>query len=167
MSGMPNDLGTLNSGEKFLFQVRPAARALLPYFLVTTTLASTIIFLPIAMLMGIGLFLLYFYSFRSVRYFVTTDRVILLRRLVSTDRRDMYFSSIRDLEVYQGLGGRIFGYGTIQPNFSDSESSSVPDLGPDDSIQALQSLSHISNPKELLPKLQNLAQSKQKRQTFE
>ncbi len=160
---MPRDLGTLNPGEEFLFQVRPVARALIPYFIITMILAGTIIFLPLAMLMGVALILLYLVSFRTVRYIITTDRIIMLRKLVSGDRRDIYFSAILDFNVSQALGGRIFYYGTIQPVLNDSETSSGAALDPDDSLGALESLSHIGNPNILLHTLQNLAQSKQAR----
>ncbi len=163
MSRIPRDLGTLNPGEEFLFQVRPVARALIPYFIITVILAGSLIFLPVALLMGIALVLLYLVSFRTVRYIITTDRIILLRKLISRDRRDIYFSAILDFNVYQALGGRIFFYGTIQFVLNDSETSSGTALGPDDSLGALESLSHIGNPNSLLPTLQNLAQSKQAR----
>ncbi len=95
LSRMPRDLGTLDPGEAFLFQIRPVARALIPYFIITVILAGTIIFLPLALLMGIALVLLYLVSFRTVRYIITTDRINAAETYLRRSSRHLFLHDPR------------------------------------------------------------------------
>lgn len=148
----------LSPGEEVILQVRPSPRALLPYFIITLILALSIIFTILAIVMVIGLIFLYLISFRPVRYFITTERIILLRMgALSIDRQEISYDSVRDFELDQRLGGRILNYGSIihvtQLRHAETDNSS-------DSLGALRAVSHVSHPREILLIIRNLCQPK-------
>lgn len=158
MTIVPKDLGELSPGEELVLQVRPAPRALLPYFIITLVLSLSVIFTILALVMAIGLIFLYLISFRPVQYFITTERIFLLRRgALSTDRQEISYDSVRDFELDQRLGGRILNYGSIIPvmNLRHAETDDSSD-----SLGALRGVSHVSHPREILSIVHNLCQSK-------
>lgn len=165
MIPLPEDLTRLGPDEQMILQVKPSPRALIPLFILTCIFSSTVFLVPFALLLRLTLILLYFVSFRPVRYLITTERIIMIRTLLSKEQQDVPLSAVSAFNAYQGVGGRIFHYGTIQPILGTKENSSLATPELDDSITALRSLSHIGNPDRLLLVLKNLAKSKHSDET--
>ena len=52
---------------------------------------------------------------RSHKYFVTNYRVIMSKKFLSKEEREIMYDRITDVHIKQGIFGRIFNYGTIIP----------------------------------------------------
>jgi hypothetical protein len=165
--GIPADLGALNPGEELKLQLKPTARTLIPAVII----AILIGFIPIIDLFLTPLILLlviwaYFSQVRARRFFITTDRIILTRKFLSRDRRDLYLENVSDFTVDQGIWGRIFGFGAIIP-------TTLATLSPEATLRGrkkkasprtLFRLGGIRNPYEANNTLQSLRVAKSRQQ---
>jgi len=79
----------------------------------------------------IGLVLVEFYR-RGHKYFLTSYRVIMVKKFIGKEVREIMYDKISDVYIGQSLLGRIFNYGTIIPI-----SESGLGLGEDASLAAL------------------------------
>jgi len=65
-------------------------------------------------LVGLGIFNLYYWGWRSHEYVLTDQRVILNEGIISKFSRSIAIDRIQDLTTYQGLWGRTWGFGDIE-----------------------------------------------------
>ncbi|MEM2272722.1 MAG: PH domain-containing protein [Candidatus Bathyarchaeia archaeon] len=79
----------------------------------------------------LGLFLVEVYR-RGHRFFLTSYRIIAVKKFIWKEVREVMYDKITDIYVHQGLLGRIFNYGTIIPI-----SESGFGLGEDASLAAI------------------------------
>jgi membrane protein YdbS with pleckstrin-like domain len=80
---------------------------------------------------------------RSVRYTITTKRVVAARGLISRDRREVRIAIIQEVTCRQTVAGRIFGYGSVGVDTAASDGVEIQMIGiPDPSgvVQLLNSL---------------------------
>ncbi|PKM04660.1 MAG: hypothetical protein CVV16_03820 [Gammaproteobacteria bacterium HGW-Gammaproteobacteria-6] len=75
---------------------------------------------------------------------VTNKRVILKRGIISRKSEEMKLQSIETVEIDQGIGGRIFGYGTVK--ITGRGISDVIFKGIDDPMQVKRQIESVSNP---------------------
>lgn len=80
---------------------------------------------------------------RSVRYSITTKRVIAERGIVSRDRQEVRIGIIQEVTCHQTVAGRIFGYGSVGVDTAASDQveiqmTNIPD--PRGVVQLLNSL---------------------------
>jgi PH (Pleckstrin Homology) domain-containing protein len=142
------ELGDLRQGEKLLLVIHPSPRVLLVPLLALLTFAYTITLIPLAIILAIFIFL-YLTSVLTLRYFITTERVIMLKRFPQHARREFALVDIGDLTVVQGLIARSLNYGSIHPQFSTgSDSGKAATVNPHSS-QRLRALSQIGRPNEI------------------
>jgi len=64
---------------------------------------------PVLMYLG------YVDAVRSVEYLITTDKILIVKKFLRLTKRELLLKEIRDIIVYVGFFGRIFGYGNIIP----------------------------------------------------
>jgi len=62
----------------------------------------------------IGLFLIEAYR-KGHRYFVTNYRIVMIKKFIGKEMREIMYDKITDIHINQGVLGRIFNYGTITP----------------------------------------------------
>jgi hypothetical protein len=62
----------------------------------------------------IGLFLIEAYR-KGHKYFVTNYRIIMIKKFIGKEIREIMHDKITDIHINQGVLGRIFNYGTITP----------------------------------------------------
>src|SRR5438270_12523099 len=65
-------------------------------------------------LVGIGVFNLYYWGWRAHEYVLTDQRVILNEGILSKFSRSIAIDRIQDLTTFQGLWGRTWGFGDIE-----------------------------------------------------
>ncbi len=75
---------------------------------------------------------------------VTNKRVILKRGIISRNTDEMKLRSIETVEIEQGIGGRVFGYGTVK--ITGRGISDVTFKGIDDPMQVKRAIESVSNP---------------------
>ncbi len=156
-------LPQLNPGEELKLNLRPTGKVLIPAVIVMLILAP----IPIVDFLDILIFLsiiwVYFSQVRARRFLVTTDRIILGRKFLAKDRRDIYYENMQDVVLDQGIWGRIFGYGAIQPvtlgNITLGGKSS-PGLQGKSNARTLYRLGGLSHPDEVLNTIQSLLHAK-------
>ena len=70
----------------------------------------------IALFITAGLWIVFTEGYRrSHKYFVTNYRVIMSKKFLSREEREIMYDQITDVHIEQGIFGRIFNYGTIIP----------------------------------------------------
>ncbi|MFT6431608.1 MAG: putative membrane protein YdbT with pleckstrin-like domain [Halopseudomonas sp.] len=128
---------SLSSGEKIeaLFPLHWFAR--MPMFIWLVLAIPTI---------GITLILaLYEYlKLKHLEQGVTNKRVILKRGIISRRTEEMKLQSIETVEIDQGIGGRMFGYGTVK--ITGRGISDVIFKGIDDPMSVKRQIESVSNP---------------------
>jgi uncharacterized membrane protein YdbT with pleckstrin-like domain len=67
-----------------------------------------------AVLVGLGILNLYYWSWRAHEYVLTDQRVILNEGVLSKFSRSIAIDRIQDLTTIQGLWGRTWGFGDIE-----------------------------------------------------
>jgi membrane protein YdbS with pleckstrin-like domain len=80
---------------------------------------------------------------RSVRYTITTKRVVAERGLISRDRREVRIAIIQEVTCRQTVAGRIFGYGSVGVDTAASDGVEIQMTGiadPSGVVQLLNSL---------------------------
>ena len=80
---------------------------------------------------------------RSVRYTITTKRVVAEQGIISRDRREVRIGIIQEVTCRQTVAGRIFGYGSVGIDTAASDEVEIQMIGiPDPSgvVQLLNSL---------------------------
>lgn len=75
---------------------------------------------------------------------VTNKRVIFKRGIISRNTEEMKLQSIETVEIEQGIGGRLFGYGTVK--ITGRGLSDVTFKGIDDPMQVKRDIESVSNP---------------------
>jgi len=63
---------------------------------------------------AIGTLLIDYYR-RGYRYILTNLRIIMAKKFITLDERIVRYNHIEDVQVGQGLIGRIFGFGNVTP----------------------------------------------------
>ena len=128
---------SLSSGEKIeaLFPLHWFAR--MPMYIWLVLAIPTI---------GITLILaLYEYlKLKHLEQGVTNKRVILKRGIISRRTEEMKLQSIETVEIDQGIGGRMFGYGTVK--ITGRGISDVIFKGIDDPMHVKRQIESVSNP---------------------
>jgi PH (Pleckstrin Homology) domain-containing protein len=142
------ELGDLRQGEKLLLVIHPSPRVLLVPLLALFIFAYTITLIPLAIILAIFIFL-YLTSVLTLRYFITTERVIMTRRFPHHDQREFTFADIDDLTVVQGFIARSLNYGSIHPQFSNRDDSGKAGTTNRESVRRLNALSQIGGPNEI------------------
>ncbi len=148
MENRSGELGELRRGERLLLVIRPSPRVLLVPLLALLIFANTVTLIPLAMILSLFVFL-YFVSVKTLRYFITTERVIMTRRFPQYDRREFVFADIGDLTVVQGFIAKTLNYGSIHPQFSIRDDSGKTGTAKRDNAQRLRALSQIGRPNEI------------------
>ncbi len=143
-----SELGGLRSGEKLLLVIHPSLRVLLVPLLALFIFAYTVTLIPLAIILAIFV-VLYLVSVRTLRYFITTQRVIMTRRFPQSDRREFALADISGLTVVQGFIAKSLNYGSIHPQFSILDNSGDTGTVDRDSTHRLRALSQISRPNEI------------------
>jgi membrane protein YdbS with pleckstrin-like domain len=80
---------------------------------------------------------------RSVRYTITTKRVVAEQGIISRDRREVRIGIIQEVTCHQTVAGRVFGYGSVGIDTAASDGVEIQMIGiPDPSgvVQLLNSL---------------------------
>jgi hypothetical protein len=163
---LPADVGQLNSGEELRLVLKPSSRILVPGAILSILIALTVILIPLAVLLWLVIIWVYFSQVRARRYYVTTDRIILTRKFLSRDRRDLYLENVSDFTVDQGIWGRMLGFGAILP-------VTVGVLSPDATLRrkgkkanprALYRMGGISHPYDMNNTVQSLRMAKSRPQ---
>jgi len=128
---------SLSSGEKVeaLFPLHWFARVpmYLWFVLAIPTLGLTLI-----------LALYEYLKLKHLEQGVTNKRVILKRGIISRNTEEMKLQSIETVEIEQGIGGRLFGYGTVK--ITGRGISDVTFKGIDDPMQVKRDIESVSNP---------------------
>lgn len=128
---------SLSSGEKVeaLFPLHWFARVpmYLWFVLAIPTLGLTLI-----------LALYEYLKLKHLEQGVTNKRVILKRGIISRNTEEMKLRSIETVEIEQGIGGRLFGYGTVK--ITGRGISDVTFKGIDDPMQVKRDIESVSNP---------------------
>ncbi|WP_193075607.1 PH domain-containing protein [Pseudomonas sp. FME51] len=128
---------SLSSGEKIeaLFPLHWFARVPMYLWLVLAipTLGLTLI-----------LALYEYLKLKHLEQGVTNKRVILKRGIISRNTEEMKLQSIETVEIEQGIGGRLFGYGTVK--ITGRGISDVTFKGIDDPMQVKRDIESVSNP---------------------
>ena len=62
----------------------------------------------------LGLFIVELYR-RGHRYYITDQRLIIMKKFIAKDERILRYETITDVVVHKGLVGRIFDFGDIVP----------------------------------------------------
>jgi uncharacterized membrane protein YdbT with pleckstrin-like domain len=128
---------SLSSGEKIeaLFPLHWFSR--MPMFIWLVLAIPTV---------GITL-ILALYEFLKLKHLeqgVTNKRVILKRGIISRRTEEMKLQSIETVEIDQGIGGRMFGYGTVK--ITGRGISDVIFKGIDDPMSVKRQIESVSNP---------------------
>ncbi len=123
-----------------------AVAALLP---VTGTLQEVRWFAVLLVALVVFVFLdVQYIRWRAESYTITDQRIIIRRGVISRFSRAIGLSRVQDVTTYQGLFGRIFGYGTVEVETAGRDGAEVLTLVPDpmyfrnaiyDNLQATQS----------------------------
>lgn len=66
---------------------------------------------PMKTILTLGLWLL---SWAKTELVVTNRRIVWRKGLINTDERSIPLNQITDVQVRQGIVGKIFGYGNVQ-----------------------------------------------------
>lgn len=91
------------------------------------------------------IFALYEYlKLKHLEQGVTNKRVILKRGIISRKTEEMKLQSIETVEIDQGIGGRMFGYGTVK--ITGRGISDVIFKGIDDPMSVKRQIESVSNP---------------------
>lgn len=91
------------------------------------------------------IFALYEYlKLKHLEQGVTNKRVILKRGIISRKTEEMKLQSIETVEIDQGIGGRMFGYGTVK--ITGRGISDVVFKGIDDPMSVKRQIESVSNP---------------------
>ncbi len=143
-----SELGELRKGERLLRVVRPSLRVLLIPLLAIFIFAYTVTLIPLAMILAIFVFL-YLVSVLTLRYLITTERVIMTRRFPQRDRREFVLAEIDDLTVVQGFIARFLNYGSIHPHFSNRDEFGKSVTAKSESVRRLRALSQIGHPNDI------------------
>ncbi|GGD01514.1 PH domain-containing protein [Halopseudomonas salina] len=96
--------------------------------------------------LGITL-LLALYEYLKLKHMeqgVTNKRVILKRGIISRKTDEMKLQSIETVEIDQGIGGRMFGYGTVK--ITGRGISDVIFKAIDDPMTVKRQIESVSNP---------------------
>ncbi len=142
------ELGELRRGEGLLLVIHPSPRVLLVPLLALFIFAYTVTLIPLAIILALFVFL-YFVSVLTLRYFITTERVIMTRRFPQHDRREFVLADIGSLTVVQGFIAKTLNYGSLHPQFSIRDDSGRTDTTKHDSAHMLRALSQIGRPNEI------------------
>ncbi len=148
MEKRAGEFGGLRRGEKLLSVIRPSPRVLLVPILALIIFAYTITLIPLAMILAIFIFI-YLVSVLTLRYFITTQRVIMTRRFPQHDQREFALVDIDGLTVAQGFIAKSLNYGSIHPQFSVSNDSGKTLATKRDGARRLRALSQIGRPNEI------------------
>ncbi len=159
MEKPPGELSKLRRGEKLLLVIRPSPRVLLVPMLALFIFAYTVTLIPLAMILSLFVFL-YLVSVLTLRYFITTERVIMTRRFPQHDRREFALADIGGLTVVQGFIAKTLNYGSIHPRFSIRDNSVETSIVDRKSAHRLRGLSQISHPNEISAFINSLSSKK-------
>ncbi len=148
MEKRSGELGELRRGEKVLLVIHPSLRVLLVPILALFTFTYTVTLIPLAMILVIFVFI-YLVSVLTLRYFITTERVIMTRRFPQHDRREFVLADIDGLTVAQGFIAKTMNYGSIHPQFPIRDNTGKTGTAKSDSAQRLRAMSQIGHPNEI------------------
>jgi len=138
----------LRPGEKLVLVIHPSLRILLAPLLAIFIFAYTVVLIPLAIILALFVFL-YLISVLTLRYFITTERVIMIRRFPHHERREFALADIDDLTVVQGFIAKFLNYGSIHPQFPSRNNSQETGNADRGSPHRLRALSQISRPNEI------------------
>jgi len=78
------------------------------------TKSSSFFILGIMLIIGGLLDILYFrILIRTSEFVITNKRLIMKRGIISTKTLELLHSKIETVSIFQGIGGKIFGYGNL------------------------------------------------------
>jgi uncharacterized membrane protein YdbT with pleckstrin-like domain len=78
------------------------------------------------------------------RYAITTERLLLMRGLLSKELSDHPIRDITSVRLQQSLGGRMIGYGTLHIQFSRFGTEVLTLEGIEHAVRATQALNNIA-----------------------
>lgn len=134
------EFSELRLGEKLVAVVHPSFRILLLPILALFIFVYTVILIPLAIILALFV-ILYLVSVRTLRYFITTERVVMMRRFPHKDQREFLLADVDGLTVVQGFIAKSLNYGSVHPQFSNRDDRA--------STHRLGALSQISRPNEI------------------
>ena len=129
---LPGERMLASSSRHWIVLMRPVAVTIVAMALA----AAILILLPItgevklflargAVLVGAGVINLYYWAWRAHEYVLTDQRVILNEGILSRFSRSIAIDRIQDLTTFQGVMGRMCGYGDIEIESAGRESGEV------------------------------------------
>lgn len=82
-------------------------------------------------LVGIGLiiFLIWWIKTKGTELTVTNERVSLRKGILSKFTNDVYLTDIRNVQIYQSFGQRIFGVGSVAISSAGNEGIEIEVMG--------------------------------------
>jgi uncharacterized membrane protein YdbT with pleckstrin-like domain len=82
-------------------------------------------------LVGVGLiiFLIWWIRTKGTELTVTNERVSLRKGILSKFTNDVYLTDIRNVQIYQSFGQRIFGVGSVAISSAGNEGIEIEVMG--------------------------------------
>lgn len=82
-------------------------------------------------LVGVGLiiFLIWWIKTKGTELTVTNERVSLRKGILSKFTNDVYLTDIRNVQIYQSFGQRIFGVGSVAISSAGNEGIEIEVMG--------------------------------------
>lgn len=118
---LPGERILASSSRHWVVLLRPVAATVLAVLITLVILVllplqgELRLFLMLgAILVGVGVLNLYYWSWRAHEYVLTDQRVILNEGILSKFSRSIAIDRIQDLTTFQGLWGRTWGFGDIE-----------------------------------------------------
>ena len=129
---LPGERILASSARHWVVLVRPTATTILTVAVSLVILALLPIqgelrlFLMLGVIVvGLGVFNLYYWGWRAHEYVLTDQRIILNEGIVSKFSRSIAIDRIQDLTTFQGLWGRTWGFGDIELESAGRDSAEV------------------------------------------
>jgi len=129
---LPGERILARSARHWVVLVRPTATTILTVAVSLVILALLPIqgelrlFLMLGVIVvGLGVFNLYYWGWRAHEYVLTDQRIILNEGIVSKFSRSIAIDRIQDLTTFQGLWGRTWGFGDIELESAGRDSAEV------------------------------------------
>lgn len=129
---LPGERILASSARHWIVLLRPVAATIVAMAIAAVVLVVLPIrgelklFLGLAVLLAsLGILNLYYWGWRAHEYVLTDQRVILNEGILSKFSRSIAIDRIQDLTTFQGLLGRLCGYGDIEIESAGREGGEV------------------------------------------
>jgi hypothetical protein len=143
----------LKSAERILWYDRRSLASYLGHWVLAIILFLVLLVFPPLLIVPILIIIWILLNRLSHEYALTNFRAIAKRGIVSRELREAPLQNVTDTALEQGIGGRIFNYGTVMLNTAGLAGYELAWVGVKDPVRAREKVGAVTSGQEAKEKL--------------